>query len=298
MVDDDETTAVTIISSSNPFSEIEGDAFPGLVVLFGNSIGSRFELVNSEVILGRSGNVDIVIDGDGVSRQHARVVREGDVYSVEDLNSTNGTFVNDKQITKEVLSEGDQIKVGSTILKYVTSSTIEANFHEEVYRLSTIDGLTEIYNKRSFMENLERELNRFKRYGTNLSLALLDIDHFKQINDTYGHLAGDYVLKELASAIGGHLRKNDFFARYGGEEFAIIFPEVDGENAKQACEKIRAAVEEFSFLFETQKIDVTISMGLAILDEDTTVQTPSELIALADEKLYSAKHGGRNRVCI
>ncbi len=129
-------------------------------------------------------------------------------------------------------------------------------------------------------------------------IHLFDIDNFKQINDTYGHLAGDYVLKEMAAVIGGYLRKNDFFARYGGEEFAIIFPEVDAANAEQACEKIRAAVEALAFVFEDKKIEVTISIGLTFLDESSSVQTPSELIALADEKLYAAKHGGRNRVCV
>jgi len=193
-----------------------------------------------------------------------------------------------------VLADGDLIKIGRTIFKFLSGGNIERAYHEEIYRLTTIDGLTQIYNKRYFLESLEREIARSNRYRRDMSLVMFDIDHFKKVNDTFGHLAGDQVLKHLAITIKSKIRREDLFARYGGEEFAIVLPEIDGYNAHQFAEKVRRIVEATDFRFEQTKIDVTVSMGVATLDADTS--DAAALIKRADERLYEAKGAGRNCV--
>src|SRR5262249_22340805 len=162
----------------------------------------------------------------------------------------NGTYINDDLIDEHVLRDRDLIKIGRTIFKFLTGGNIESAYHEEIYRLTTVDGLTQIYNKRYFMEALERELSRSQRYRRELSLIMFDIDHFKLINDTFGHLAGDYVLKYLASVVKTKIRREDIIARFGGEEFAIVLPEIDHAGALQFAEKIRKLVAATPFRFE------------------------------------------------
>jgi len=193
------------------------------------------------------------------------------------------------------MRDGDLIKIGRTIFKFLTGGNIENAYHEEIYRLTTIDGLTQIFNKRYFLETLEREIARSHRYRRELSLVMFDIDHFKKINDSFGHLAGDYALKHLAQTVKTRIRREDCFARYGGEEFSIVLPEIDGLNSKPFAEKIRQLVEVTDFKFENTSMPLTISMGVATLDMDST--DPQALIKRADERLYEAKSSGRNCVC-
>jgi diguanylate cyclase (GGDEF)-like protein len=214
---------------------------------------------------------------------------------LRDLGSTNGTYVNDELVDEYVLRDGDLIKIGRCIFKFLSGNNIENAYHEEIYRLTTIDGLTQVYNKRYFIETLEREIGRAHRYRRELSLIMFDIDHFKKINDTYGHLAGDHVLKQLASVIKARIRREDIMSRYGGEEFAIILPEIDNYNAVQFAEKIRGIVEKAVFRFEDTDIPVTISIGCASMT--TELQEPHEFVRVADGHLYTAKSQGRNRVC-
>ena len=193
-----------------------------------------------------------------------------------------------------MLGDGDLIKIGRTIFKFLSGGNIERAYHEEIYRLTTIDGLTQIYNKRYFLETLEREIARSSRYRRDMSLVLFDIDHFKRINDTFGHLAGDQVLKTLASTVKTKIRREDLFARYGGEEFAIVLPEIDGYNAHQFAEKVRRIVEAHGVRLRGHPIPVTISMGVATLDAETA--DSAALIKRADDRLYEAKKAGRNCV--
>jgi diguanylate cyclase (GGDEF)-like protein len=246
-------------------------------------------------VIGRSSKCDIQIDQESISRNHTKIVNTGKSILIRDLGSTNGTYVNDEPIDEYVMRDGDLIKIGRTIFKFLTGGNIENAYHEEIYRLTTIDGLTQIFNKRYFLETLEREIARSHRYRREMSLVMFDIDHFKKINDSYGHLAGDYVLKHLAQTVKTRIRREDCFARYGGEEFAIVLPEIDGLNAKPFAEKIRQLVEGTEFKFENTNIPVTISMGVATLDMDST--EPQALIKRADERLYEAKSSGRNCVC-
>lgn len=284
-------TVVTVISK---ISERAAPHTSALVVIYGEDLGRKYELERQETIIGRSSGCDIQVDQDSVSRNHARVALEDDVALVADMGSTNGTLVNDEVVAVPTkLRNGDLIKIGRTIFKYIAGGNIEVLYHEEIYRLTTTDGLTQVYNKRYFLETLEREISRCNRYSRSLCLAMIDIDHFKQVNDTYGHLAGDYVLKHLASAAKGRVRREDVFARYGGEEFSIILPEIDLEGALITGEKLRKLIEEQRFCFEDQVIPVTISIGIAQMNEG--VKEATSLIGAADAKLYQAKAAGRNR---
>jgi diguanylate cyclase (GGDEF)-like protein len=197
-------------------------------------------------------------------------------------------------MAEQPLRSGDYVKVGGSIFKFLQGGNIESLYHEEIYQLTITDGLTQIYNKRYFLEFIEREMGRCHRYNRALSLIMLDIDHFKKINDTNGHLAGDYVLREMAHLLKARVRKEECFARYGGEEFAIVIPEAGGENARKFAEKIRKMVQDHHFSFESKDITVTLSLGVADMTGDMT--EPLQFIKTADNNLYKAKKLGRNRV--
>jgi len=265
-----------------------------LVVIYGLELGKKFNLNRPQIIIGRSSKADIQIDQEAVSRNHCKIINTGKAILLRDMGSTNGTYINDELIDEYVLRDGDYIKVGRSIFKFLSGTNIENAYHEEIYRLTTVDGLTQIFNKRYFAETLEREIGRAQRYRRDLSLILFDIDHFKNVNDTYGHLAGDSVLKQLANVIKGRIRREDVLARYGGEEFAIILPEIDHHNALAFGEKIRRITEKAMFRFEDTDIPVTVSVGIATLTPE--VQDLSEFIKLADDRLYAAKANGRNCV--
>jgi len=286
-------TVVTVIS---PITEKRSSGQEAcLVVIYGPDLGKKHNLDQPEMTVGRSSRCDIQIDQESISRNHCRFVVSGDGILVRDLGSTNGTYVNDEQVFEKVLQDGDLVKIGRTIFKFLSGGNIENSYHEEIYRLTTIDGLTQVFNKRHFTETLERELSRARRYKRALSLILFDVDHFKKVNDTYGHLAGDYVLKALAQAIKAKIRREDVMARYGGEEFAILLPEIDAMNTRVLAEKVRGLVERFPFTFESAQIPVTISLGIASADEIETEST-EDLVKIADDRLYRAKRGGRNQV--
>ena len=285
-------TVVTVISR---ISDRPAGKEACLVVIYGLDLGKKYNVDRPSIVIGRSSKADIQIDQESVSRNHCKLINTGKSIMLRDLGSTNGTYVNDELVDEYVLRDGDLIKIGRCIFKFLSGNNIENAYHEEIYRLTTIDGLTQVYNKRYFIETLEREIGRAHRYRRELSLIMFDIDHFKKINDTYGHLAGDHVLKQLASVIRSRIRREDILARYGGEEFAIILPEIDNYNAVQFAEKIRGIVEKAVFRFEDTDIPVTISIGCASMT--TELQEPHEFVRVADGHLYTAKSQGRNRVC-
>ena len=223
--------------------------------------------------------------------------RTADGYFVSDQHSTNGTFVNDKQLdSPRLLHDGDYLRVGNCIYRYLAGGNIEAEYHEEIYRLTILDGLTQIHNVRYLTEFLDREVVRSQRHSRPLSVLALDIDKFKTINDSLGHLCGDFVLRELADVIRGNVRTEDLFARYGGEEFVLVLVETNTEGAVMVAERLRQAVANHQFRFESTPVTLTISIGVASTLGDATV-TPAALRKAADEKLYEAKRTGRNRVC-
>ncbi len=266
-----------------------------LVVIYGAELGKRIALGPDEVECGRSMSTGIPLDDDAVSRRHARFAWTGSSFIVSDLGSTNGTFVNDASVRERTLSDGDQVKIGHTIFKFIWGVDVELSYHEEVYRLMTFDGLTRIHNKRAFDTAIEREVSRSHRYQRPLSLVLFDIDHFKGINDRNGHLAGDAVLRQLAALVSANVRREDITARVGGEEFALLLPELGLAAARTVAEKLRAIVERTPSRFEEDAIPLTASFGVAELGASPPMGA-TELYRLADERLYAAKHGGRNRV--
>src|SRR5688572_17257489 len=286
-------TRITKVQVVKPAKET-GEACLVLIYPPGPDMGKRFPLSRSELVLGRGGDCDIQVDRDSVSRRHARVFRSGDSWSVEDLQSTNGSYVNDVPVTKSVLRDADFVKIGAAIFKFLSGAGVEAAYYEEIYRMTIVDGLTGAHNKRYFLEFLERETARCARYRRPLSLLMFDIDHFKAINDTHGHLTGDYVLKEMARRLLGSIRREELLARYGGEEFAAVLPETDHAGAMTFGEQIRRLVADEPFEYEGDRFTVTISVGVATIEGQDL--EPLTFIKLADENLYKAKREGRNRV--
>ena len=193
------------------------------------------------------------------------------------------------------LRHGDQLKVGRTILKFIVGDDVEAQYHEEIYRLMTTDGLTQLNNKRYFDEMLDREVARAKRYKRTFSLLVFDLDHFKSVNDRFGHLAGDAILRQLGAILLGRLRVNDVLARIGGEEFALITPEVSLDGAAELAGKINRLIGDARFEFEGSAVKITVSVGVAEWQED--YEDAWDLFKAADNKMYEAKRAGRNQVC-
>jgi len=294
----EEKTRVTAIVQK----PLGGDGAPKgndcLVVIYTKEptlLGRRFVLDTSPIRIGRGAENHIVLEGDSVSRRHAHLEQRTSAWWCVDDGSTNGSYVNDDQIMREaILGNGDRVKIGPTIFKFLSGQDVEAQYHEEIYRMTIIDGLTQVHVKRYLLESLDKELMRARRHARDLSFQMLDIDHFKKINDVHGHLAGDYVLKEVARLIQQRIRRDEVLARYGGEEFAIILPETNLEGARALAEGLREKIEQSRFIFQSEVIRVTISIGVAMLHDSD--RTSLDLIKRADEKLYEAKHKGRNRV--
>ena len=301
MSESEEKTRVTAIVQKplvGPDGLAKGNAC--LVVIYTKEptlLGRRFVLEDSPVRVGRGAENTIVLEGDSVSRRHAHLEQKGGAWWCVDDGSTNGSYINDEQIVREArLGNGDRIKIGPTIFKFLSGEDVEAQYHEEIYRMTIIDGLTQVHVKRYLLESLDKELMRARRHVRDLSFLMLDIDHFKKINDLHGHLAGDYVLKDVARLIQQRIRRDEVLARYGGEEFAIILPETNLEGAHALAEGLRERIEQSRFIFQGEVIRVTMSIGGAILLESD--RTSMDLIKRADEKLYEAKHAGRNRVLV
>jgi diguanylate cyclase (GGDEF)-like protein len=263
----------------------------------GPLMGSRYPLGSGPVLIGRSDDCQVPNVDASVSRHHARIeLRADGHYHVTDLGSTNGTFVNNVMKADSPLRDGDYLRIGNCIYRYLAGDNLEAEYHEEIYRLTVLDALTDIPNRRYFQEFLDREIARAARYRRPLSLALLDIDHFKLVNDGLGHIAGDMTLRQLVACVRGIVRRDELFARYGGEEFALVLPELDLGTAAAVCERIRQTIEGHTFVFNKQRYPVTVSIGIGVMGADEEVG-PNELIRRADAMLYEAKRAGRNRVC-
>jgi diguanylate cyclase (GGDEF)-like protein len=261
--------------------------------IYGGTLGRRYEVGEGDVRIGRDPENEICVDLTTVSRRHARLYEEDGRAWVEDLGSTNGTLVNDVPIDgPRKLGNGDQIRVGGSILKFIEGGNVEALYHEEIYRLMITDGLTGAATRRAFLEFLDRELFRAKRHGRPLSLVMVDIDNFREVNDKNGHLAGDHVLRGVAAAVRGEVRGDELFARYGGDEFAVVLPETVLDDAARFCERIRAKVEKQTFAWQEQILPVTISIGGASTEPD---EDHAALLARVDARLYEAKRTGRNR---
>jgi diguanylate cyclase (GGDEF)-like protein len=268
---------------------------PYFIVLGGSEVGQMFLIERSETILGRGAGANIRIRDDGVSRLHARVFLNGKDVSIEDMESANGTLVNGERVDRHELREGDKVQIGATtILKFTYADRLEESFQRTMYDAAIRDGLTQAYTKRYLVERIQTEIAYASRHRTQLSLLMLDVDHFKAINDTHGHPGGDYVLASLAQGITRSLRTEDVFARFGGEEFAILCRGVALDGAAVLGERVRALVEAAALVFGGKAISVTISVGVAAYADQPDAST--QLVLAADAALYRAKTAGRNRV--
>ena len=269
-----------------------------LVVLAGASLGEMYKVDSDKTIIGRGQKAQVRLLDDGISREHAQLVIEGNKIFLQDLGSTNGTFCNGLKVDRRELADGDKILVGSTtILKFTYHDNLDEIFQKQMYESALRDGLTKAFNKKYFTDRLESELTFALRHQSPLVLVMFDIDHFKKVNDTHGHQAGDLVLSEISTLLTGALRAEDVFARYGGEEFAVICRGTDLTQASVVGERMRKAVEKHRFVHEGTPIPVTISVGIAGLP-DEAVKDATDLVSRADKALYQSKHGGRNRVTI
>ncbi|PRP92130.1 Response regulator PleD [Enhygromyxa salina] len=267
-----------------------------LVVIHGDNIGHKYDLDVKVLRIGRGRDNDICVNHRSVSRNHVEVHVDERGAQLRDLRSTNGTFVNDQPVGNVYLRDGDRIKVGRTVLKFISGGNVEAAYHEQLFTMTRYDALTGVHNRRSFDEKVETEVARADRYTRPLALLLFDIDHFKRCNDTFGHRAGDHVLREVAQLVQRRARKHDFVARYGGEEFVVMLNEFELPGPQVFAELIRGMIEHHEFEFEGKQIPITISIGLVIWGSQ--YERASQLIEAADQCLYRAKAEGRNRVIV
>lgn len=268
---------------------------PYLRVLAGPLPGQLFRIGDGGD-LGRGASVSFHLPDEQISRRHARLRTNGDVVVIQDLDSTNGTFVNGRRIAVQQLENGDTIRLGASIvLRFTLLSEIDGELQKQILESALRDGLTKAYNKRFFETRLEEEVAFSLRQEAKLALILFDLDFFKNVNDTHGHLAGDYLLSELALLVMNTIRREDIFARIGGEEFAILARGLDLEQAAEFAERLRAIVAAHNFSFEGVKIPLTTSLGVAAIPSES-ITSPQDFIAASDGALYSAKAKGRNRV--
>lgn len=286
-------TRVMTKDGAEPSAPVSGSRHACLIFIAGERIGRKLELAAGELVVGRDPNSDVMINSDLVSRQHAKFVTHDSNTLLLDLDSTNGTYVNDERIKQHVLLDGDRVAIGKVVMKYLAAGNAEASFHDEVYRLVSHDGLTEIYNKRYFHEHLTTTTTR--GHGV-VSVVVFDADHFKVVNDTYGHAAGDSILRQIADCARRVVAEEAQLARVGGEEFAVLADGMELAAATSMAERIRQAVDAHSFKFGNLTIPVTVSLGVATMNAESD-ESGDDLFKRADAQLYRAKESGRNRVC-
>ena len=269
-----------------------------LIVLAGSSVGEMHKLNRPRTVIGRGPGAEIRILDEGVSREHCEVVREGSTVTLRDLRSTNGTFCRGAAVQTLELSDGDKILVGSgTVLKFTYHDKLDEDFQRQMLESVLRDDLTKAFNKKYFLDRVESEFAYAVRHNMPVALVSFDIDHFKQTNDSFGHLAGDYVLTEVAAAVQGTVRVEDVFARVGGEEFSIVCRGADLMQGRIVGDRVRYAVEKRGIVYEGRTIPITISVGVAAVPSPS-IRDATEFISAADQMLYEAKRAGRNRVCL
>jgi diguanylate cyclase (GGDEF)-like protein len=276
-----------------------------LVVIAGPMLGVKVELGIEPLVIGRSDTAGLTIPHPSVSRQHCRIMFTDRCYWLEDLGSTNRTYINGKAVDKIGLTDGDRIKLGDNVLKFFDAGSVEANYQKQLVDLAVTDELTGLSNRRHFVAQLNQEIEDARRHNVSLALLIGDLDHFKPINDTYGHLAGDKILKGFSELLQNELDAHDaanearpesLAGRLGGEEFGILLPEVSAAQAFEFAEKLRNAVAEKRFDATEEGLNLTISIGVAMLSD--FMQTHSDFLRAADKQMYDAKNKGRNQVVL
>ena len=269
-----------------------------LIVIRGTTQGTKFDLEEDEIIIGRSEDAPINLGDTNISRQHCSISKQGDELYIEDLGSRNGTFVNDKKIKEKVkLSKEDMIKVGTTVLKYIPAGELEILYQDNLTNAAYYDELTQVFNRNYISQILESEFKRAKALHTSFPITIFDIDDFKKVNDTYGHAAGDYVLRQITAIIKATgLRDRDLLGRWGGEEFILLVVNSTVDEAMNLSERVRKAVEKYEFKYQGKKFPITISMGVASIKKEHN--SYEDLYRDADEALYKSKETGKNRITL
>ncbi|MEO6574902.1 MAG: GGDEF domain-containing protein [Polyangiaceae bacterium] len=301
--DDDEREDITNVTRNVTKLLQEHDAAqsatePCLVVLVGQNVGETHRLARGESVVGRSASATIHLVDDAISRKHVKITRQGEEVVLVDLESANGTFVNGDRVARSVLKDGDKVRLGhTTVLKFTYQDKLDEAFQRHMYDAALRDGLTKIFNKKYIDDRLIAEAAYAQRHNGELSLVLIDVDHFKKVNDTFGHPAGDYVLARMAELVSTALRAEDVFGRYGGEEFLVICRGIPLSSAGVVGERLRMIVQSSTFEFAKKVIPLTISVGVASRVFEK-LETASQLFVAADGALYEAKGAGRNRVVL
>jgi diguanylate cyclase (GGDEF)-like protein len=269
---------------------------PAIDVLGGAAMGQQIILGEGDTVWGRSQDADIPIDDDAISRYHFKIKVKDKVAIVEDLNSTNGTFVNGERIKQYVLQNNDKIQISSaTVLRFSYVDPIDTDVHKRFYEMALFDPVTQAFTKRYFLDRIKHEFSHSKRRHVPLSLIIFDLDHFKNVNDSFGHPAGDFILAKVAEIALSLVRKEDIFARYGGEEFVVLMRDTPESAGAFLGERLRSAVEKANFVFDGKTIPITISLGVACYTEEN-LSDADELVQRADTSLYHSKANGRNRL--
>jgi two-component system, cell cycle response regulator len=284
--------------------EAKGQRTPVLLVVGGprTAMGRAYQL-GQELLIGRAGEADVWLDEEGVSRTHARLVRppapddaEIERALIIDLNSRNGTWVNGARVTQQELKEGDLVQIGTThILRLVFQDQLDEAAHRTLVDKAIRDSLTGAYNRGYFLDQLRKDVSSAIRHKQHLSVAMMDLDLFKQINDTHGHAMGDLVLRHFARAVNTLIRSEDTFGRVGGEEFALILRQCPESEAQRVTERIRQTVEQLDLMQGDQRVKVTVSIGVTSLAAELATGDV-QLMETADKALYEAKNQGRNKV--
>lgn len=297
MSDDNATVVISDIKAALEASDKEAESKPPCIIVVGGELnGTIFDLLDGETTIGRNADCTIPLEFQGVSRIHFSLTVQGENVTIKDLGSSNGTFVNNKKIEAELtLRRADMIKLGSMALKFLPKGDPERLTFDKLNLEANTDGLTQCYNKMYFNKALDLEVKKSKVTGSPLTLILFDLDHFKHLNDNYGHDAGDFVLKEKAQLLRDNgIRQGDTFARYGGEEFVVLLPNTNLKQGFEIAERLRKLVEKHDFIYEEQVLPVTASIGVA--DYREGINTGTDLFKRADEAVYVSKDAGRNQV--
>jgi len=297
MANDDSTVVLTDIKAALAAAENEASQKPAALLVVGGDLnGTIFDLTEEETSIGRNPDNNIPLEFNGISRYHFKITVSNEGHCVVDAGSRNGTFLNNKKIETETpLKKGDMVKLGNIALKYLPKGDPERLTYDKLQLEANTDGHTGCYNKTYFNNALDLEVKKSKVTGSPLSLVIFDLDHFKRLNDNYGHDAGDFVLKDIAALIrAGGVRDQDIFARYGGEEFVILLPNTNLKQTFEISERLRKLVENHEFNYEGSRLPVTMSVGVA--DYRQGVTTGTDLFKRADEAVYKSKQGGRNQV--
>jgi diguanylate cyclase (GGDEF)-like protein len=305
--DENESVTTQIGDEAGSRSVNSSERRPVLVSLRGELLATPIPLERDTVSLGRALEADIRLNDSKASRLHAKIITESDprtggrIFRVRDLGSTNGTRVNGQLVVEAVLTDGDKVLIGDQLFRFELLDEIDREFQQQIHRLIGHDELTGLLSSKSFFTELRREAARAEESSQPFCVMMMDLDHFKKVNDTYGHLVGSRTLQDLGVIIKAALRSGDVAARFGGEEFAAFLLDCDYPQGLVAAERVRRAVEQHGFSTSLQgtgslgPFHVTISIGVAAFPDDAT--DPIKLVELADSALYRAKRNGRNQIC-